>query len=112
MSSRTQSFYGLVTFDANHSHALINATLVEWGFERSSLHGIALPENTFVGVFKKEVTISDAGNLVPSALAKVADDLSDYYRRNLKVLFDEEDIDGKVYVVFSWRTSTDDSTSV
>ncbi|MBQ4768320.1 hypothetical protein F9U42_14350 [Pectobacterium versatile] len=111
MTTRVTKFCGLITFDANHKHASIIEKLTEWEFNKNSLHGRELPSNTYLGVFEKDVVLNDSGNFSPAKLEAASDYLSNYYRAELKDFFNENDIDGEIYVLFSWLNVTDDSVT-
>lgn len=111
MSTKKTNFCGLITFDANHGHSFITQKLDDWGFYKKSLHGRELPSNTYLGIVEKDAKVNNAGNFTPASLKAISDYLSDYYRGELKELFNENDIDGDIYVLFSWYPTTDDSVS-
>ncbi|MFJ5401298.1 hypothetical protein [Pectobacterium sp. CHL-2024] len=111
MTTEVTAFCGLITFDANHKHDSIIENLANWGFSKQSLHGRELPSNTYLGAFEKSVLVNDSGGFIHDEIEAISDSLSNYYRAKLKVFFDENDIDGEIYVLFSWLPVTDDSVT-
>ncbi|MEI7216261.1 hypothetical protein PB70LOC_04466 [Pectobacterium versatile] len=111
MSSKETSFVGLITFDASIGHSELTTQLEKWGFEKKSTHGHKLPANTYVGVVKRTVETNTQGNFNATDLKNTSDSLCDYYRNEMLALFDNGDIDGKIYVLFSWALVADDSVT-
>ncbi len=112
MSVKKTSFVGLITFDASRGHAAITDYLHKRGYEKKSLNGYDISFNTYIGVVECDVEVDSNGAFPSSKLKKESDRLSTNLRRSLKEFFDENDIDGSVYVMFSWKLSADDSTSM
>ena len=111
MSVKRTSFVGLITFDASVKHAEITKYLSDLGFTKKSLHGYDISFNTYIGKVEREVELTSEGNFNSGKLKAESDWLADKFRELLKDFFDENDIDGSVYVLFAWALSADDSTS-
>lgn len=111
MSSKKTSFVGLVTFDASGKHAEITEYLLKRGYKKKSLNGREISFNTYIGTIECDVEINDNGSFPSNKLKSVSDRLADNLRESLKYFFDENDIDGSIYVMFSWKLSADDSTT-
>lgn len=111
MGVKTTSFVGLITFDASRKHAEISKFLFDRGFQKKSLNGYDISFNTYIGVVERDVEINSDGAFPARYLKAQSDRLADKFREDLKDFFNENDIDGTVYVLFSWKMSADDSTS-
>lgn len=112
MSVIETSFVGLVTFDANTKHAEITDYLHERGYKKKSLSGHDISFNTYIGIVKCEAELNGNGCFTAGNLKKISDRLADNLRESIKEFFDRNNIDGSVYVLFSWAMSADDSTSL
>ena len=111
MAVKTTAFVGLVTFDASDKHAEITKYLSKRGYHKESLNGREISFNTYIGTVNCDVEVNDNGAFPSRNLKKESDRLADNLRESLKDFFDENDIDGSIYVMFSWKLSADDSTS-
>lgn len=109
MCATKTNFIGIITFDASSGHAGIISKLEQWGFKKKSLHNRDLPNNTYLGKFSLDAETNSSGNFITERLKKVCDNKSDYYRGELNDYFNENDIDGRIYVFFSWEPVSDDS---
>ena len=111
MSVKETSFVGLVTFDANTKHAEITDYLHGRGYKKKSLNGYDISFNTYIGIVKCDAELNGNGLFTSGNLKSISDRLADNLRESIKDFFEENDIDGTVYVLFSWAMSADDSTS-
>ncbi|MDU7483947.1 MAG: hypothetical protein E7K90_21530 [Hafnia alvei] len=102
-------FLVLLTYDCNSQHQKVIDFLNSKGFERKSNRGRDLPRNTLL---KKEWR-SLNGNPHPSERDAYteSDKLSDKYRDMLKDFFNENDIDGHIYVLSAYEYTCADSVS-
>ncbi|WP_455821180.1 hypothetical protein [Pseudomonas cerasi] len=111
MTFKNTSFVGLVTFDASGKHTQITEYLSKRGYYKNSLNGREISFNTYIGTVDCDVKVNENGAFPAAKLKKESDRLADNLRESLHDFFSENDIDGSIYVMFSWKLSADDSTS-
>lgn len=112
MAVKKTSFVGLVTFDASSGHSAITEYLRKRGYHKKSLNGYEISFNTYIGTVELDVEINENGAFPANKLKKESDRLADNLRESIKDFFDQNSIDGSVYVMFSWALSADDSTTL
>ncbi|EPL3990303.1 hypothetical protein M2010_001268 [Providencia stuartii] len=112
MSKKSTKFIGMVTFDASSGHDGIIKKLEAWGFFKKTTYGYDLPANTYIGEFQLETEVNDNNTFNTTYLKNVCSGKSKYYRQELKKYFDDNNIDGHIYVLFSWELTFDDSVTI
>ncbi|WP_454889399.1 hypothetical protein [Serratia quinivorans] len=110
-SNKDTSFAVLITFDSNVKHSEITSFLGEKGINKSSLSNYDVPNNIYTGVVRKSVTTNSSGDFTSAILKDMSDNIAKKFREMLKKFFDENDLDGKIYVLVSWNPATDDTVT-